>query len=265
MLFPIRCTRTSANTARPWPKGKHGECACAIISADFSRGAGEKEAQDCWKLMTRAERLLLFLLIISLLVVVTLSVFIIAFFLAGESRHASYPKLTLTRAEKPCDTPICIQASSKLLEAVDFEADPCVDFHEFLCGRYIPTCKNYKDEGALRKAELVSDPASDGDTPILAMVKKFYQACTNTSAIEDDNEASLFSLISDLGGWPLLMGKEWNETGFNWQRFMTQVRPLGIKSDWLISLDYFDEDDTNLLLVRKDSIRKVSLIDKFSD
>ncbi|XP_044265968.1 neprilysin-2-like [Tribolium madens] len=198
-----------------------------------SPGEGEKAPQDCWTLMTTAEKVLLFLLILALVGFVALASFIIVHFLS----------------EEVCESEECISASFKLLKSIDLSEDPCNNFEKFLCGNYIPI----SDE---KKTNLVTSPLSDKDNGPITTVKSFYQSCINSSAIEDDNENTLATTISHIGGWPILLGQTWAEDSFNWQKFMVKVRPLGLKSDWLLHFDYYeDESGTNQLLLRPPQIK----------
>ncbi|EFA06165.2 neprilysin-2 [Tribolium castaneum] len=201
-----------------------------------SPGEGEKAPQDCWTLMTTAEKVLLFLLILALVGIVALASFIIVHFLS----------------EEVCESEECISASFKLLNSIDLSEDPCNDFEKFLCGNYIPI----SDE---KKANLVTAPLSDRDSGPITTLKTFYQSCINSSAIDEDNENTLATIISNIGGWPILMGHTWDEDSFNWQKFMVKVRPLGLKSDWLLHFDYHeDESGINQLLLRPPRIKATS-------
>ena len=44
---------------------------------------------------------------------------------------------TTTTPSEICQTPGCVVAASKLIKSMDQTADPCTDFYQFACGRFL--------------------------------------------------------------------------------------------------------------------------------
>lgn len=54
--------------------------------------------------------------------------------------------------------------------------------------------------------------------------KYFYKSCMNAELLEKRNLEPLFKLLESLGGWPVLEGKKWNESTFDWLELAAKLR-----------------------------------------
>ncbi|XP_031344638.1 neprilysin-2-like [Photinus pyralis] len=142
-----------------------------------------------------------------------------------------------------CLTPGCIQAASSILDNIDASVDPCDDFYQFACGNFIKQAYDdnsyiqitkYRVRQQLRVA-LEENVKAQEPRPF-RLLKKMYQACMNTTAIELDGLTTIKSIIEDLGGWPVLKGRKWNQKKFHWKQSVYKFRNLGYVVNYLITL-----------------------------
>lgn len=59
------------------------------------------------------------------------------------------------------------------------------------------------------------------------MVKNLYKSCMNTDKIEKDGIKPVQEIIDKLGGWPLIVGDDWNEGNFDLESSIYQLKSLG--------------------------------------
>lgn len=95
--------------------------------------------------------------------------------------------------EDVCLTPGCVHAASKMLEQMDQAVEPCDDFYDFACGRYVEDTVIPDDKVSVNAFSVISDklqeqlrtiitsPVDDSEIEPFKMVKKLYLACMNKS------------------------------------------------------------------------------------
>ena len=132
---------------------------------------------------TRLERYLFFLTILLLLVL-----FIITIISLYYSKQNPVNSL--------CLTPACIQVSYSLSSAMNQSVDPCEDFHQFVCGRWIQQNIIPKGHSAwsvmkeLTQKNVIILKTILEQTPISLSSKaeqeaiKYYQSCMNITELE---------------------------------------------------------------------------------
>ena len=135
---------------------------------------------------TRLERYLL-----SLIVVLLLLLFLS--FLRYSTRHKE------KKPEELCLTSSCIQVSSAIASGLNQTINPCDDFHEFVCGRWIKTNIIPKGHSSWSTSKELSrkniiilkgilEQTVSTDSPAVFNAEqeaiKFYRSCMNTTEIE---------------------------------------------------------------------------------
>lgn len=65
-----------------------------------------------------------------------------------------------------------------------------------------------------------------------------------TELIEEQGLDPLHIILNDLGGWPILMGNQWNESNFDWKESIYKNRRYGYSVDLLITFEV-DVDQKN--------------------
>ncbi|CAG7823261.1 unnamed protein product, partial [Allacma fusca] len=113
-----------------------------------------------------------------------------------------------------CFTEECIDASLQLLKSINFSVNPCDDFFQYSCGKWItdnpipPSSVRWGQFDILRQEVnnvtqgiLTSPPESSDFKPVL-QVKDFYSQCIDTGAMEREGLAHVIAILTIAGGWP---------------------------------------------------------------
>jgi membrane metallo-endopeptidase-like protein 1 len=84
--------------------------------------------------------------------------------------------------------------------------------------------------------QIISEAVSVDDTKTLRLQKQFYRSCRDLAAIEADNDTTFWGLITQLGGWPVVSGNNWNESSFDFGELMVNLREVGLQHDWFLDI-----------------------------
>lgn len=79
-------------------------------------------------------------------------------------------------------------------------------------------------------------------------MKKF-----STEHFTNEAENSLRNIINDLGGWPIVEGKNWNSKNFNWVDMDIKLRAMGFQPKNIFNIFVFHDlrnSIKNVLYVR---------------
>lgn len=139
-----------------------------------------------------------------------------------------------------CETRGCLLAASKTMTYLDESIDPCENFYEFACGNYIkntfiPDDKITVDlsstvddlvRGQLRK--IINEPPQSNEAKPFRLAKNLNLACLNKTIIEDRGIKPLADILESYGGWPVVKGDSWADSGFDWTEAMKKFRRMGL-------------------------------------
>ncbi|CAG5114631.1 unnamed protein product, partial [Candidula unifasciata] len=141
-----------------------------------------------------------------------------------------------------CDTMDCVLSAAHLINNMNTSADPCEDFNEFACGRYIKESQFPPGRSHISSATAVSDrntillrniileESSPSHPEYLRKMKKFYQSCVDEAQIEVVGLEPYFNDTEFTDDWPTL-NPNWTDANFNLNelivRYMVEdVEPL---------------------------------------
>ena len=112
--------------------------------------------------------------------------------------------------EKECLTPdVC---NSEVLNHIDNSADPCNDFYQYSCGKWLSAnpLGDRDSWGTINQLDLrnfhhlrryVSGSPQQNDPDAIKKTKYIYSACTDVTFIENNFVSHLQDFIRDAGGW----------------------------------------------------------------
>ena len=148
--------------------------------------------------------------------------------------------------QKKCDTRQSIAASHIFHESMNLEADPCVDFYDFVCGNYAKDSSIPIQDGSINLFSKMNDVIYEriktmledkqGDYKFISdkLVREFYLSCIDTDRIEERGLEPINKVLEDIGGWPLLEGSNWKPK--KWMDIVFEIaeKTNGVPIDYLI-------------------------------
>lgn len=147
-----------------------------------------------------------------------------------------------------CKTSGCIEAAKQIKSYLDESVDPCDNFYEFACGKYINTTEIPAGKGMIDTFTVISDlvqeqlhtllsePLQANESKALRLARDFHLACLNETIIEKRGLKPLTDILDDLGDWPVVEGDEWLEDEFDWVEMIEKFRNIGFDTDVIFSL-----------------------------
>ncbi|XP_038658776.1 phosphate-regulating neutral endopeptidase PHEX [Scyliorhinus canicula] len=165
-------------------------------------------------------------------------------------------------SEERCFSPECSEAAVLIFNKINWSADPCENFFEFACGRWIketPIPEDYSSYGTyswvrhsvnVKLRELLENPIDEEkDDEVTEKTKQLYQSCMNESAIEMEDAKPLLNFLKQpCLRWPVLEtnnGPEgtWKEEEFNLLEALAFFR--GKFNNNILILFFVATDDKN--------------------
>ncbi|CAG0890073.1 unnamed protein product [Darwinula stevensoni] len=137
-------------------------------------------------------------------------------------------------------------SAEEILSNMDPKEDPCNDFYRYTCGRFvdkaiIPDGESWvsqftKIDYQLKKdlRHIVEKPIGSGELPAFRVVKTMYASCMNQSQINLLGLDVLKDVLDRIGGWPVVLGSEWNDLHFTWSSLMYEYRKMGFSIGYFI-------------------------------
>ncbi|KAF5280976.1 hypothetical protein FQR65_LT14900 [Abscondita terminalis] len=148
-----------------------------------------------------------------------------------------------------CVTPACVEMSSRILQNMDFNVNPCTDFYSFCCGNFMKNTYLAADEYVASSFQdvqakvyqqiksLLADSINSDELRPFALAKHYYRLCLNTSAIEIDGLSTIKSILTNLNGWPVVENQNWYDAKFDWKETMYALRKMGFQPNYILSVD----------------------------
>lgn len=165
-----------------------------------------------------------------------------------------------------CDSPACLSAVEHIRKMMDPTVDPCEDFYDFACGRFLneveipskeamllPSISNTLVKVQSELKQLISEPISPTDATPIAMAKQYFADCMDLEKREQEGSEKLLSLIENIGGWPLLDAKSETRPVKKWWQMAVDFAEAGIRGDWLVHViveDDMRQPDSRAIYVR---------------
>ncbi|XP_006826032.1 endothelin-converting enzyme 2-like [Saccoglossus kowalevskii] len=144
-----------------------------------------------------------------------------------------------------CLEPECIEISSSILSYMDLNADPCEDFYQYSCGRFLKevtlpagTAKwssfsrvYAKIQEILKKLLESDDITYQGEeNTAVTKAKNYYSACINKTGAELRGPTPMLELIGSLGSWTLtndIVSGVWSKESFKLEQSIAKANKLG--------------------------------------
>ncbi|XP_018346008.1 PREDICTED: neprilysin-1-like [Trachymyrmex septentrionalis] len=161
----------------------------------------------------------------------------------NNTQHETEERNETNDENKPtvCQSQECKKIAQIITESMDKSVDPCDDFYEYACGKWLehnPAPKGMKSWSMFASAqvnvikkitEIFDEGPKKDDLLAVKLAKKWYAVCMDTDAMDSQGLEPLVFTLSRIGGWPMIMEPdEWNEEEYSWQKVDDQyVRLIG--------------------------------------
>lgn len=146
-----------------------------------------------------------------------------------------------------CLTPGCINAAAKILNSIDESVHPCDNFYEFACGNfikntYIPdgklaidTFSDVSDKIEIQLKTILNEEIQANESKAFTLAKRLNKSCMNRTAVEALGLRPMKEILSSYGGWPAVLGQDWNETEWDWIDTIGKMRTTGLTTNYVLS------------------------------
>jgi membrane metallo-endopeptidase-like protein 1 len=159
-------------------------------------------------------------------------------------------------AKNVCLDPECVIAAGVLLSKMNVTANPCEDFNEYACGRFIKETSipdGYTDIVSFTLAsdanniimkEIINEKDKPGDPAYLTNMKAFYKSCVDEDEIEkkglnDYHEDPLSK------NWPLV-NSTWTDTNFNLAEVIAHYLTFNVAPFFDFSVDTEEKNSSKI-------------------
>eukprot|EP00094_Tigriopus_californicus_P012658 TCALIF_12236-PA protein Name:"Similar to Mmel1 Membrane metallo-endopeptidase-like 1 (Mus musculus)" AED:0.04 eAED:0.04 QI:0/0.66/0.25/0.75/1/1/4/0/771 len=146
-----------------------------------------------------------------------------------------------------CLSKSCITAAHNLFQNMDLSADPCQDFNQFACGKFIQNKVIPEEKSTYtgftpvsetiyaRARNILEEPTTEHDWDSFKKAKALYQSCMDEDTLEKLGLEPLQSALRELGGWPVLLGSSWDPSAFTWYNQMLRFNEKGFSKNQIVS------------------------------
>ncbi|CAH0555807.1 unnamed protein product [Brassicogethes aeneus] len=154
-----------------------------------------------------------------------------------------------------CLTEECVRTASSLLSAMDYAADPCVDFFQYACGTWNKKHLIPEDRSSISTFEVMADqlqvilkgvleePINLEDNEATRKAKTFYNTCMDIFQIRKIGDMPIRDVLDILGGWPVTKGPNWTPPDFSVEILLGRIR--GIYNEGVLVEQWVGPDDKN--------------------
>lgn len=166
-----------------------------------------------------------------------------------------------------CMTEGCITAAAKVIENLDESVDPCDNFYEFACGKFLRDTVIPDEQIAVMSFVTVHDKVQEqlrtiineapaaNDTRPFAIAKAFNKACLDLEKMESHGIQPMVDIMHSYGGWPTVIGDLWNARSWEWYNVIGPVLNDGLGISLLIRVDVTTNQRNSTARVLDVSIR----------
>ncbi|CAJ0605809.1 unnamed protein product, partial [Cylicocyclus nassatus] len=126
-------------------------------------------------------------------------------------------------------------ASEILRESLNFSVNPCEDFYEFTCGKWIASHPIPEDKTSYSHFVILNDKVQKkmrdllesndvNESKAVSALKAFYKKCMDKNELNHIGAKRLIENIESFGVWPALEGDDsWKEANYNLTSLLIHV------------------------------------------
>lgn len=144
---------------------------------------------------------------------------------------------------KLCVTHGCIKAAARVLDSLDTSIDPCDNFYEFACGKYLKETfipddrvtvdgfSEVRDKVQEQLRVIINEEEQPNESKPFLLAKRLNKACLNKTIIEQRGIKPLADMLESYGGWPVVKGDLWSADTFDWIDMIKKFRQSGLDTN----------------------------------
>lgn len=148
-----------------------------------------------------------------------------------------------------CLTEGCVTAAASIIDKINQSVDPCYNFYEFACGKFLHETEIPDEQVAVMSfvsvnnkvyqqlRTIFSEPLNENDIRPFTLVKQVYTSCMDLNRMESAGIQPLNQFIDKYGGWPVVIGSSWNQSNWDWPILLGESLSDGIGSIPLFRLE----------------------------
>uniref|UniRef100_A0A183BQ74 Peptidase_M13_N domain-containing protein n=1 Tax=Globodera pallida TaxID=36090 RepID=A0A183BQ74_GLOPA len=148
-------------------------------------------------------------------------------------------------------SPGFVRAAELFRNSVDERIEPCEDFFEFACGKWVTNnpipsdlssyghFSELREKVNLETRELFDDPEPSTSKAINTL-KQLYRGCMNVEDLSARKSSELMAHVERFGYWPIIHGYKWRPEKFDLTELLVNVgrsRAIDVFIDVYVSLD----------------------------
>nr|CAD2166728.1 unnamed protein product [Meloidogyne enterolobii] len=148
-------------------------------------------------------------------------------------------------------SPGFVKAAELLKNSIDERVDPCEDFFDFACGKWVANnpipddLTSYGHFSELREKvnhemKTLFESPEEPTSVAIKNLKSLYHGCMNTEDLNRRNSSELLSRAAKFGYWPIISPNKWKEEEFDLTDLLVHVgrsRAIDVFVDVYVSLD----------------------------
>ncbi|OWA50601.1 Endothelin-converting enzyme 1 [Hypsibius exemplaris] len=140
-----------------------------------------------------------------------------------------------------CSTSVCLATAQSIRQSMNAAVNPCDDFYEYSCGRWISEHRIPNNETEAGKFKELDEKMKvvvqgllnarpPGMLPSEIKIKEIFKQCQNQAEIEALGAKPLIALLNDTitGGWPIL-SPNWVPEEFDFIGALLKARQVGVE------------------------------------